>query len=438
MRVSSLVVLICLALHAAAFADVEIVAEVRVHGNYATPDAEVLRLAGITIGEPLQPDSLQRIAKRLHDSGRFQQVDIRKRYRSLSDTQHVVLILLVQENPAADDTGSPLLKPFRRLESHFQFLPILNYADGYGFTYGVRTSFANALGKDGRVSIPLSLGANRRAAIEMDKTFSHTFISRIEGGASINVRENPFFHEDDGRRQVWARAERDLPAHLKLGGQVGFTHVHMLAPTQSGRHDERASDEDRSSINFEPRHDNFATYGADLTFDTRRDAIFPRDAILASVGWDALNFTGTGPTVHRYHTDVRGYVGVVGQTVLSLRARLDQSSDSLPPYEQLLLGGPSWVRGFRTGAFVGDNRAITSAELRIPFTSPLSIARTGFDVFVDSGAVYNDGQHLRDATFHQGVGGGVFLLAPFFQINLDVGYGFGGGMRVHFTTGFQF
>jgi outer membrane protein assembly factor BamA len=394
----------------------EVIAEVRVHGNYATPDAEVLRLAGITIGESLQPDALPRIARRLRDSGLFQQVDVRKRYRSLTDTQQVVLILLVQEQEnAGEPPGNPLLRPLRRLPKRMQFLPIINFADGYGFTYGLRTSFADTLGKQSRVSVPLTWGAYRRAAVEVDKTFDSGPVSRLEGGAAIAVRENPFFRIDDGRREVWGRAERVLVPHLKVGGGLGITHV-----------------------KFEPLHDTFATYGADITFDTRRDAIFPRDAIFASVGWDALNFTGSAPTINRMHTDVRGYVGLIGQSVLFVRGRLDTADGPTPPYEQALLGGASSLRGFRTGAFAGDNRATAGAELRVPVSSPLGITRLGISLFGDTGAVYDHGDKLRDANFHQGAGAGVFLLAPFLQLNLDVAYGFGHGMRVHFTTGFQF
>jgi outer membrane protein assembly factor BamA len=397
----------------------EVIAEVRVHGNYATPDAEVLRLAGITIGEPFQADAIPRITKRLHDSGRFQQVDIRKRYRSLTDTQQVVLILIVQEQPRASAEGghfgNPLLRAFLRMQDQSMFLPIINYADGYGFTYGVRTSFANALGANSRVSIPLTLGANRRAAVEADKSFDTGIVNRIEGGVAVSVRENPFFREDDGRRQAWGRAERQLTGPLKLGGQLGMTHV-----------------------NFEPRHDTFATYGADVTFDTRRDPIFPRNAIFATAGWDALNFTGDATTINRTHTDVRGYVGLIGQSVVSVRARFDHADGPLPPYERSLLGGSSSLRGFRTGAFGGDNRALAGVELRVPLSSPLGITRAGLNVFADSGAVYDHGVRLRDATFHQGAGAGVFLLAPFLQLNLDVAYGFGNRLRVHFTSGFQF
>jgi outer membrane protein assembly factor BamA len=202
---------------------------------------------------------------------------------------------------------------------------------------------------------------------------------------------------------------------LKVSGQLGVTHV-----------------------NFEPLHDTFATYGADVTVDTRRDPIFPRDAIFATAGWDALNFTADAATINRRHADVRGYVGLIGQSVLSVHGRLDNADGPLPPYEQWLLGGSSSLRGFRTGAFAGDNRALAGVELRVPLSSPLGITRAGVSVFADSGAVYDHGVRLPDATFHQGAGAGVFLLAPFLQLNLDVAYGFGNRLRVHFTTGFQF
>jgi hypothetical protein len=407
----------------------EIIADVRVHGNYATADAEVLRLAGITLGDPLLPDTLAQVTKRLRDSGRFQHVEVRKRYRSLTDTQQVVLILLVQEQPLASANKPPVpafMRPFQRIRGSMQFLPIINYADGYGFTYGVRTSFANALGDNSRVSVPLSLGANRRAAVEVDKSFFNGIVHRLEGGMSASARENPFYQVDDGRKQIWGRAERQIGGPVKVGGGVGLTHV-----------------------NFAAAHDTFATYGADVTLDTRRDPIFPRNAVYAKVGWDALNFTdapeamansptGPRPTINRMQADARGYVGLIGQSVVSVRARLDTSDGPLPPYEQCLLGGSSSLRGFKTASFAGDNRALAGVELRVPRSSPLGVTRLGLSTFVDSGTVYDHGVRLRDATFHHGAGAGVFLLAPFLQMNLDVAYGFDRGLRVHFTTGFQF
>jgi outer membrane translocation and assembly module TamA len=336
-----------------------------------------------------------------------------------------VLILLVQEQPRAEEMRRVpvVLRPFVRAHDKMQFLPIINYADGYGFTYGLLTSFANALGSNSRVAVPLTLGADKRAQLEAEKSFDGGVITRLSGGASVSVRENPFYRIDDGRRRAWGRAERTLVGALKVGGEVGLTQA-----------------------NFEPMHDTFATYGADVTFDTRRDPVFPRNAVFASIGWDAMNFSSataarslTGaPTINRTHADARGYVGLIGQAVLSVHARLDTADGPLPAYERWLLGGSSSLRGFRTGAFAGDNRALAGAEVRVPLSSPLGLAKLGIDLFADTGTVYDHGVRLRDATFHQGTGGGVFLLTPLLQLNLDMAYGFGNGLRVHFTTGFQF
>jgi hypothetical protein len=68
----------------------------------------------------------------------------------------------------------------------------------------------------------------------------------------------------------------------------------------------------------------------------------------------------------------------------------------------------------------------------------MGVGRLGVSAFADAGAVYNHGVRLRDATFHQGFGGGVFMLATLVQLNLDVAYGVDNKVRVHFMTGFSF
>ncbi len=86
---------------AVAQAPAEVLTEVRVHGNYATPDAEVLRLAGLSIGQPIDDAAIEAAAGRLKASGRFEDVEIRKRYRSLEPGGDVALVILVREHPLA-------------------------------------------------------------------------------------------------------------------------------------------------------------------------------------------------------------------------------------------------------------------------------------------------------------------------------------------------
>jgi outer membrane protein assembly factor BamA len=112
---------------------------------------------------------------------------------------------------------------------------------------------------------------------------------------------------------------------------------------------------------------------------------------------------------------------------------------TLPDYERLLLGGASNLRGFRTGTFDGDRMFVSSAELRVPNTSVLSGAKIGLTAFMDAGKAFNVGQSMTDATWHQGVGGGVFLIATVVRINFDVAHGLrDGDTRVHLSSGFSF
>lgn len=415
-----------------AFAQVvEQIAEVRIHGNHATPDEEVIKLTGITLGESVTAETLPQVARRLRASGRFKDVDVLKRYRSLTDASQVSLIVIVHEYPSIDPgiPGAPLPPvpgPIRRLMSQTMFLPIVSYSEGYGFTYGARASFVDVMGEGGRVSVPLTWGGTRRAAVELEKTFddespvSRVF-SRLSGGGGISRRENPHFELPDTRQQIWGRIDKDIIRGLRVGGGATWTDVGFgLHEVPSTRLDDR-----------------FTTVGADLTVDTRHDPIFPRNAVYAQTGWERLNFS-SGPSINRYRNEARGYLGVFGQTVLAVRALHQRVDRPLPPYEQPLLGGASILRGHHAGAFVGDNLFASSVELRVPLSSPMGVGRLGVSAFADAGAVYNHGARLRDASFHQGFGGGVFMLATLFQLNLDVAYGVDNKVRVHFMTGFSF
>jgi outer membrane protein assembly factor BamA len=178
-------------------------------------------------------------------------------------------------------------------------------------------------------------------------------------------------------------------------------------------------------------------YGASVAVDTRQDPVFPRNAIYAEAGWTALRPSESG-RANTFRTDVRGYRGLVGQTVLCLRWQFAGADAPLPPYQKYLLGGAASVRGYRSGTEGGDHVAAGSVEVRVPVSSPMGVARAGFTVFADTGTVWGTGTRFSDARWRRGVGGGVFLLASVFQLSLDVGVRQGGGARVHFSTGLQF
>jgi hypothetical protein len=396
---------------------VETVREIRVHGNAFLTDDEVLKLAGVAVGDPLRPSLEQEIAQRLKNSRRFESVDVRKRYRSLDDPTDVALVLVVHERAgttadASGTSGPP--SPWQRFRRRVMFLPIVGYADGYGLTYGGRVSTMDLLTAGERLSVPLTWGATKRAALEFERTFKAGPLTRVFSSAGISSRRNPHFHIDDRRLALRGRAERQFARLFRTG-----------------------VDATRSAVTFGTADGTLWSVGADAALDTRADPAFPGNAVVLGGGWTRLNVRGL-PAINRYTADARGYARIIGQNVIAGRLQYFTSGAALPAYERLLLGGAPTLRGFRGGAFAGDRMVITSGELRAPLTSVLRSARLGLTVFMDAAKVVDFGASLADAAWHRGAGAGLFLLAPLIQINVDVAHGSDSGTRLNIGTGFSF
>jgi outer membrane protein assembly factor BamA len=395
----------------------EVLREVRVHGNHTTPDADVLAIAGLAIGSPVSDAQLADATTRLRNSGRFDSVDVRKRSRSIERPEDILVIIVVDE--VTGITSEDLTPgPLKRMRSLGMWLPIVDYADGYGLTYGARVSFVEAVGRRSRISMPLTWGGERKAGVEVDKAFRAGPFSRIEGGAFINRRTNPHYEIGDTRQQIHARVERGLfSSALRLGGGARVTRVQ-----------------------FGDLQTTYVVPSVDLTVDTRTDPAFPRNAVHATATLEGLRF-GARNTTMRLTADVRGYVALIRSSVLALRAVSIRSNAALPPYEQPLLGGVSTLRGFDFGFRAGDNLAAYSAELRVPITSPLSMGRFGVKGFIDAGTVYAAGTPLQGQRFDRGVGGGVFMSWAVIRMGLDVAWPITTGTHSpqwHFGLGVSF
>jgi outer membrane protein assembly factor BamA len=418
-----------------------IVEEVRVHGNHSTPDDEVLRVAAIPLGVPLAPGLMEAARSRLQGSGRFARVEFRQRRRSIEDPSRIAVIILVAELAAVRPvvSGVPEIPGILgRLRSQTMFLPILSVDDGYGLTYGLRTAFVGGRHSTTRLSIPASWGGTRQLAIEGEKTFTRQRspaagatatdgglvsggLTRLRGSAGLWRQEHPYFEQGQFRRYVDGEISyRPQPA-------FGIGASAALAAISFGEVDDRAT-----------------SAGVFAEVDTRRDPLFPRNAVFARTSWSALTFARpeqsdvpTG-TRSRWQHDVRGYLGVIGQVVLAARLQVDVVDAPLPSYAKPILGGADTLRGIRAGYAVGDNLWAAAIEARAPLTSVLRTTRLGVLGFYDTGATWDYGKHWRDAGREEGVGAGVFLVNPFVQLQLSVARGLGRSTRVHFSTGVSF
>lgn len=386
----------------------ETIVELRVHGNQSISDTEVRALAGVAVGDRVGAGIAAEVERRLLDSGRFDSVEARKRYRSLVATDEIALVVVVRER-AGSSSRNPLARLLGPVGRRTLFLPILDYAEGYGFSYGVRASVVDVFGTDSRLSVPATWGGTKRVALEVDQRFETGLglFHRLQAGVSLLGRENPHFRTDEDRTELWVQVDRRLPARSRVGARVGW-----------------------ADVRFGVFEDKLASYRLSFDVDTREDATFPRNAVFARAGFEWLNVLGRG-VVGRPSYEIRAYRGLFGQAVLAVRGLYQGADAPVPPYEQALLGGGSTLRGWSTGQLAADKLAAASVELRVPFNSPLSIGRTGATVFFDAGTVYEAGQSLVDATFRRGAGAGLFLQVPLIHLRLDVAHDFIDAVRVH-------
>ena len=395
----------------------EVVVEIRVHGNVATPDQEVAQLAGIQVGASVGASTIADTAARLRATKKFQQVDVLKRFASITDPTQVIVVIIVDEGSVKiEKTGNPAspTRVVRTRGPHLMFLPLLTSEDGYGPSYGAQFALPDPAGKDSRLSFPATWGGNKRAGVEFEKAIGRSPLSRVTAEASVSRRTHPFFEQDEDRGRVSVRAEREIVHTVRVGADTGWQHVSFLGA-----------------------HDSFIEAGADVVLDTRLDPMLARNAVYARAAWTHVDVKDRDG-FNRSELEGRGYVGLFGQSVLVVRALRDDADRPRPAYLQPMLGGLANLRGFNAGSAVGDTLVAASTELRLPLTSPLSVGKIGVNAFVDAGTVYAKGERLSDQVFKRGVGAGLWFTATFVRLNMVVAHGIGATTRVHFGGSLSF
>ena len=102
-----------------------VVGEVRVHGNHTTPDADILAIVGDIVGQPATEQLIAETKTKLERSGRFDGIEVRKRFRSIENPDDILLMIVVDEVPGVDELNlTP--GPMKRFWSSGMFMPILS------------------------------------------------------------------------------------------------------------------------------------------------------------------------------------------------------------------------------------------------------------------------------------------------------------------------
>lgn len=394
----------------------ERVVAVRVQGNTLTNEADIVRLAAVPPDTAVTPTLPAEVAARVRRGGRFERVEVLKRYASIADPTQVLLVIIVDEGavtvrPMRD--GDPA-RAVRRRGPPVMFLPLLGSDEGYGFTYGALVSIPNVAGPKTRVSMPFTWGGERRAGIELEKRANSERFARVRLGGAVLQRENRALDTTDRRQHAWLRGERELVRAVRVGAWAGFERVSF------GQHDGLA-----------------ARTGADVALDTRVDPMLSRNAVFVRGAIERLAVQDAAAPV-RTLLDASGYLGAIGPSTLVVRVYRDGANRPVPDYLKVLRGRDSTLRGFRAATDAGDSTAAGSIELRVPVSSPLSLGKLGVRAFIDAATVYDAGERLRAQHFERGVGGGVWFTATLIRLAFDVAHGSNGSTRAQLTSGLSF
>lgn len=112
-------------------------------------------------------------------------------------------------------------------------------------------------------------------------------------------------------------------------------------------------------------------------------------------------------------------IGDKGAQVI-LRGNLQLASEHLLPLEQIAVGGPKSVRGYRTNQFIRDNGFDSSIEYRHPISGdPLNREKNSIQLaaFVDAGSAWNKGESKSDNMISSA---GVGVLWRYGQFNAEL------------------
>src|SRR5262245_37165042 len=109
----------------------EVVTQIQVHGNLLTPEEEVLRLAEVRIGMLFESGTLDAVAERLRSTRRFENVEVLKRFASITDPSQIILVILVDDGRVAVDWSTGEVSAPKGIlggrRRRLMFLPLLGY-----------------------------------------------------------------------------------------------------------------------------------------------------------------------------------------------------------------------------------------------------------------------------------------------------------------------
>jgi outer membrane protein assembly factor BamA len=71
----------------------EIITAIVIHGNQVVTDEEVLKIAGISVGDPFTSKTIDEVTARLKAARKFESIEVLKRYASIDDFSKITVVI---------------------------------------------------------------------------------------------------------------------------------------------------------------------------------------------------------------------------------------------------------------------------------------------------------------------------------------------------------
>ena len=159
---------------------------------------------------PFEVSTIETVTARLRSTRRFVKIEVLKRFASIADPSQITIVIMVDEGPVKVnwDTGA-VRAPGGILGGRgprLMFMPILDYEDGYGFSYGVQFAIPNPAGSRSRLAFPMTWGGEKMAGVELEKNLERGPFTRVKGaGLAVAPGESVFRGERQSRPRLGRR-----------------------------------------------------------------------------------------------------------------------------------------------------------------------------------------------------------------------------------------
>jgi outer membrane protein assembly factor BamA len=383
-----------------------IVDTVMIVGNSATKDFVVKREMSLQPGSIITQELLQYDQSRIYSLGIFNQVSI---YVQPTVENKANLIIEVSERW--------FVFPF----------PVIGIKDRdwKKLYYGAGLLHSNFRGRNEKLYAMFVLGYDPSGEI----WYRNPFLSG-DGSYSLDAK---IAYSKNKNKSVVAQStgnnftEQHIYATIGLGKRFGVHHMFWLT---AGFEYVGVSEFKPGRTISENGIDRFPLLGASYTYDTRDLIEYPSSGSFARFAISKYGFPSSNLYIVRYATDIRQFVPLKSNVILSGRLFTNfVAGSSTPSYNRVYFGYTERIRGHFKEVTEGENLFGLSTELHYQLFEPIfiqmkflppefSILKFGIvaAAFGDAGTVWFRDERFALNYFQRGYGVGLHFLLPYSMI----------------------